>query len=39
MDVFYFSYGHGSKVFFDELGSPWPVHDCDTGGARFETLH
>jgi len=32
--VFYFSCGHGSKVFFDELGSPWPVHDCDESWAR-----
>lgn len=32
--VFYFSCGHGSKVFFDELGYPWPVHDCDESWAR-----
>lgn len=30
--VFYFSCSCGSKVFFDELGLPWPVHDCH-GGA------
>lgn len=27
-EVFYFSCNCGSKVFFDELGPPWPVHDC-----------
>lgn len=32
--VFYFSCDHGSKVFFDELGSPWPIHDCDESWAR-----
>lgn len=32
--VFYFSCSHGSKVFFDELGSPWPIHDCDESWAR-----
>ena len=24
----------GSKVFFDELGPPWPIHDCDTSWTR-----
>jgi hypothetical protein len=28
--VFFLTCDHGSKVFFDELGPPWPVHDCDT---------
>ncbi len=32
--VFFFSCDHGSKVFFDELGPPWPVHDCDESWAR-----
>jgi hypothetical protein len=32
--VFYFSCSHGSKVFFDELGYPWPIHDCDESWAR-----
>lgn len=27
-EVFYFSCDCGSKVFFDSLGWPWPVHDC-----------
>ena len=27
--VFYFSCDHGCKVFFDELGDPWPEHYCE----------
>lgn len=27
-EVFYFSCDCGSKVFFDSLGWPWPIHDC-----------
>ena len=27
-DVFFFSCTCGSRVFFDELGWPWPEHDC-----------
>ena len=27
-NVFYFSCSCGSKVFFDDLGSPWPIHYC-----------
>ncbi|HET6444010.1 MAG TPA: hypothetical protein VFI27_05455 [candidate division Zixibacteria bacterium] len=27
--VFYFSCDHGSKIFFDELGPPWPRHLCE----------
>ena len=26
--VFFFSCTHGSKIFFDALGSPWPQHNC-----------
>ena len=26
--VFYYSCECGSKVFFEELGYPWPIHDC-----------
>jgi hypothetical protein len=26
--VFYFSCDHGSKVLFDQLGEPWPKHQC-----------
>ena len=32
--VFFFQCDCGSKVFFDKLGEPWPVHDCDTAWAR-----
>lgn len=28
-DVFFFSCTCGSKVFFDELGWPWPEHNCE----------
>ena len=27
-DVFYFSCDCGSKLFFDSLGYPWPIHRC-----------
>ena len=27
-DIFFFSCMCGSRVFFDELGWPWPEHDC-----------
>lgn len=33
-DVFYFSCNHGSRIFFDDLGPPWPVHDCEESWAR-----
>lgn len=26
--IYYFSCDCGSKVFFDELGFPWPIHNC-----------
>ena len=26
--VFYYQNAHGSSVFFDELGPPWPKHPC-----------
>lgn len=26
--VFYHENSNGSKVFFDELGPPWPLHEC-----------
>ncbi len=28
-DIFYFECSCGSRVFFDKLGPPWPVHDCE----------
>jgi hypothetical protein len=32
-DVFLYQSEHGGRVFFDELGPPWPKHSC-TDGAR-----
>ena len=28
--IFFFSCDCGSRVLFDELGPPWPIHDCGT---------
>ena len=28
--IFFFSCNCGSRVMFDELGPPWPTHDCQT---------
>lgn len=39
--VFYYSNGHGSRVFFDELGKPWPKHPCTDNGrlpAPYENI-
>ena len=32
--VFFFQCDCGSRVFFDELGEPWPLHDCYTSWTR-----
>ena len=32
--VFFFRCDHGSAVFFDVLGEPWPEHDCETSWTR-----
>ncbi len=32
--VFFFRCDCGSGVFFDDLGHPWPIHDCDASWAR-----
>lgn len=32
--VYFFMCNCGCKVFFDELGPPWPLHDCDTSWTR-----
>ena len=32
--VFYFHCNCGSAVFFDALGEPWPIHDCETSWTR-----
>lgn len=28
--VYYYQNSYGSKVFFDELGKPWPKHNCSS---------
>jgi hypothetical protein len=35
-ECFYYENEHGSKVFFDELGPPWPKHDHDACIKRQE---
>lgn len=35
LSVFYFFCEHGSKVFFDDLGPPWPEHHC--GSSRSQS--
>ncbi len=32
--IFVFMCDCGSRVLFDALGQPWPVHDCDTSWTR-----
>lgn len=35
MSVFFYRNSYGSRVFFDDLGPPWPKHPCtDTGTLR-----
>ena len=33
--VFYFSCSCGSKVFFDDLGIPWPKHNCHNAARKW----
>jgi len=34
-EVFFYSNEHGSRVYFDDLGPPWPKHPCtDTSATR-----
>ena len=37
-DVFFFSCGCGSAVFFDALGGDWPVHDCLSKLEKLKVL-
>ncbi len=37
-DVFYYENSFGSKVFFDELGKPWPIHECGCYSTRQRDL-
>lgn len=32
--VFFYSSPHGGRVYFDELGPPWPKHPCTDTGVR-----
>lgn len=34
--VFFYQNEHGSRVFFERLGKPWPRHDCPNWQRRFE---
>ena len=36
-EVFFYQNSSGSKVFFDEIGHPWPKHPC-TDNSQFNTL-
>lgn len=37
--VFFYQSPYGGRVFFDELGPPWPKHPCtDNGTIRLSTL-
>jgi len=38
--VYFYANGYGSRVYFNELGPPWPKHECtdtsqNTGGGHF----
>ncbi|MEV4414490.1 DUF2510 domain-containing protein [Catellatospora sp. NPDC049609] len=36
--VFFYANEHGSRVFFDEVGPPWPKHPCtDTAAYRAQS--
>lgn len=39
--VFFYASSFGGRVFFDELGPPWPKHPCTdmTPSSRSESLH
>lgn len=36
--VFFYQSEHGSRVFFDELGPPWPKHPCTDNSAHEAAL-
>lgn len=37
--VYFFQCDCGSKVFFDDLGGDWPIHDCETSWAKKLIRH
>lgn len=36
--VFFYQNEYGSRVFFDELGPPWPKHPCTDNSNKFPEL-
>ncbi|MCZ7422956.1 hypothetical protein O7605_25975 [Verrucosispora sp. WMMA2121] len=36
--VYFYANQHGSRVFFDQLGPPWPKHPCTDNGTAHVTL-
>ncbi|KDE40648.1 hypothetical protein ADINL_1240 [Nitrincola lacisaponensis] len=36
-EIFYYEHSNGAKVYFDELGPPWPKHPC-TDNGYFNTV-
>lgn len=38
-DVFFYQNEHGSRVFFDELGPPWPKHPCTDAHISGSALY
>jgi len=37
--IYFFRCDHDSKVFFDDLGPPWPLHACYYGGSGGGTTN
>lgn len=37
-NVFFYRNEHGSRVFFDHLGAPWPRHGCMHGVRTMEAM-
>lgn len=37
--VYYYQNQYGSRVFFDELGWPWPKHPCTDNGKPIRARH
>jgi hypothetical protein len=38
-DVFFFQASNGGRVFFDELGPPWPKHACTDSSQKPTVFH
>ena len=39
IEVYYYQSPEGGRVFFDELGPPWPKHPCTDALRKHESLH